>query len=113
MSEYGSILQNKVYDVNIHIYNATKLFPKSEKFMLSADIRRSAQNMMRLILASIKKHHRKTSLTEADIELANLKLLMRMSYDLRFTSMKCYGDIAVALDEIGRILGGWIKTTTQ
>ena len=62
MSEYGSILQNKVYDVNIRIYNATKLFPKSEKFMLSADIRHSAQNMMRLILASIKKHHRKTSL---------------------------------------------------
>jgi len=49
-------------------------------------------------------------LAEIDIELEKLRLLIRLAKDLRLLAMKQYGLIAERIDEIGRLLGGWIKS---
>ena len=48
---------------------------------------------------------------EADLELDKLRLYVRLSHARQLTSREQYGYAANALTEIGRLLGGWIKTT--
>jgi hypothetical protein len=49
-------------------------------------------------------------LREADAELEKLKVLMRLSKDREFISMGQYREASEKLDELGKILGGWMKS---
>jgi hypothetical protein len=45
-------------------YTALRQFPKSEKHGLAAEIRDSMWRIQRLVVAAIKKHHKKTAVAE-------------------------------------------------
>jgi hypothetical protein len=57
-------------------------------------------------------NHRKIKLPllqAADEELIKVRLLMRLSHDQKFINTNSYEFAANNLDEIGRMLGGWLK----
>lgn len=47
---------------------------------------------------------------ESDILLEQLKTLIRLSKDLEYMKEAQYENCCKALSEIGKILGGWIKS---
>ncbi len=49
-------------------------------------------------------------LSQADIALAELRLLLRLARDLQALSFKQYEEGARRSVEIGRLLGGWLRT---
>jgi four helix bundle protein len=106
------ILQ-KTYDMVQYGYVCLRQFPKSEKFALAAEIKGVMARLLRLIVRANKRYHKKTTLQDVDIELATLRTYVRLAKDLKFLPFRKYENWAKMLDEIGRMLGGWIKSTKQ
>ncbi len=98
-------------------YAAIEQFPKRAKFSFGKEMEQIMLNTVRLVIRTNKKYYKKTTLQELDIEIATLKLYVRMAHEMRlsnshppFLPMKKYEIWSKKLDEIGRMLGGWIKS---
>lgn len=108
------ILQ-KTYDMILYGNICLKQFPKSEKYALASDIKQSMYTLLRLIIAANKRYYKKTTLQEIDVELDTLRTLIRLSADseLKYLTLKKYENWSRMLNEIGKMLGGWIKAIKQ
>lgn len=104
------IIEEKSREMILFGYQALKQFPKHETHVLAAEIRQSMLHMQRLIITAMKRYHKKTTLTDLDIELAILKRRVRLAKDLRYIDVKRYQNWIVQIVELGKMIGGWIKT---
>lgn len=104
------VIEEKCREMLMYGYQALKQFPKHEKHVLGAEIRLSMLQLQRLIVTAFKRYHKKTTLTELDIELAILKRRVRLAKDLRYLDIKKYQIWIGKLVEIGKMIGGWIKS---
>lgn len=105
----GLIIYQKIRDLTSYLYITFVKYPKSEKFSLVTDYKRALFDFTGLIITAQKKYYKKTTLQDADVKLEMLRIFNNLSYDLRCIDIKKYEIIAKMLDEIGRLLGGWIK----
>lgn len=103
----------KSNDFMDELYDAIVQYPKSEKYALGADTKNSFLCFYRLIIAAAKKYFKKTTLHDADVELFVLKHFIRMAYDRHYISIKRYARLCAYLEEIGKMLGGWIKSVKK
>lgn len=110
MSEELKILQ-KTYDMILYGNICLRQFPKHEKHVMAADIRQSMYRLLELIVRANKKYHKKTTLQDIDVELEVLRTYIRLASDqeLKYLPIKKYENWAKMLNEIGRMLGGWMK----
>ena len=111
-SESFKILQ-KVFDMIEYAYPALAQYPKSEKFGIVTDIKRIMDEMLELTIEAQKKYYKKTTLQELDVAIAKLKAYLRLSFILKFLPTKKYEVWSSMVVEIGKMLGGWLKTVNQ
>lgn len=109
MAEELKILQ-KIFDMMEYGYGALAQYPKSEKFALVTDIKRSMDTMLERTIEAQKKYYKKTTLQELDVEIMKLKAYLRLSLNLGFLPMKKYEIWSGKVVEIGKMLGGWLKS---
>ena len=109
------LIYQKYVDLVEYSYDRLRKYPKSEKFVLVSEIRKSMFSTMRLILRANKiygdSEKRLDFLNEIDAEIQVQKFFVRFSHREKYTSNKNYMEWSRRLDEIGKILGGWIKAT--
>ncbi len=98
-------------------------FPKHERYALSNRIRNSAYEVYDLITEGQKRYHKKTTLTSLDIAHEQLRMQLFLAYELgyfRFSDGKAadspekteahrWQAISKLVDELGRMIGGWVK----
>lgn len=108
-TETLKILQKKE-DMMEYAYPALAQYPRSERYAMVADMKRSMDKMLEKAIEAEKKYYKKTTLQELDIEIMKMKTYVKMSYKLRFLPDKKRNVMNDYLAEIGRMLGGWIKT---
>jgi hypothetical protein len=91
------------------LLDRTARFPKSVRFTFAARLDGLALDVLdRLVRARFAGvPERRRLLAEADGALAVLRVLLRVSHDRRFLDRGGLESLAVALDEAGRMLGGW------
>ncbi|WP_337998930.1 diversity-generating retroelement protein Avd [Desulforamulus reducens] len=106
-------MRQKVEDMIVYGYTALRQFPKSEKHTLAADIKQSMYRLLSLVITTNKKYYKKTTMQELDVELDFLRSLVRLSMQLKFLPFKKYELWAGMLNEIGRMIGGWLKSIRQ
>jgi len=85
--------------------------PKHEKFVLAQQIRESIILILRKIIIANKSKNKMPHLFEIDGELEVLRTLIRIMRDLKYIPIVQYGMCAFFVDEIGKMLGGWMKTS--
>jgi len=97
-------------------------FPRHEKYGLSQQIRNSAYAVYGFIIEAQKRYQKKTSLTNADITHEQMRMFIRLAFELGYfkfkdgamdggtekTATRRYLTISKMVDEIGRMIGGWI-----
>ena len=98
-------------------------FPRYEKYALAQQIRNTTYEVYALIVEAQKRYHKKTTLTNLDIRHEQLRMLVNLAHSLeyfKFTggekTTKSPKDQAVhrfiaissLVDELGRMIGGWI-----
>ena len=61
------LLEQKYKEFTVYSYSALKQFPKSEKHGLAAELREAIWRGYRLIIAAMKRYHKKTTLTDLEL----------------------------------------------
>ena len=84
-------------------------FPRSQKFMLGDRIQSIALSVLESLIDATYSRARERQLSEANLGLEKLRILFRLAKDLHHLDMRRYEHAARALDEVGRMVGGWIK----
>lgn len=107
------IILRKTFTMIEYAYKALAQFPKSEKFALATDIKKCMDTILETIIEANKKYYKKTTLQELDVEVEKLKAYIRLSYDLGFLPPKKYELWSGQVVEIGKMVGGWIKSTKK
>ena len=104
------VIVEKASDCFKYLHNALNYFPKSEKFVLAADIRNTFFEMLSLFLTANKSQYKKKILLDADVKLDLLRFKLRIAKDLQLLKLKQYEILSRQVTEIGKMLGGWIKS---
>jgi len=111
------LIYQKQIDLIGYAYNLLRKYPKHEKYAMVVQIKNSLFDALRHIIRANKIYRdtpaRLSMLNMLDAELQIQKVLVRMSHENCFISNKNYMEWSRRLDEIGRILGGWIKSTVK
>lgn len=94
-------------------YAALRNFPKSEKHVLSAEIRQCMFRLLRLVIITNRRYHKKTTIQDIDAELDLLRALVRLAMELKYLSFHQYEVWSRHNDTIGRMVGGWMKWVKQ
>ena len=112
MAEDLMILQ-KIFDMMEYAYGALAQFPKSEKFALVTDIKHSMDILLSRCIEAQKRYYKKTTLQDMDVEVMKLRAYIRLSFQLGFLPVKKYEIWSGKMVEIGKMLGGWIKSVKE
>lgn len=107
-------IEQKILDMMEYAYlHALSQYPKSEKFALAADIKRCMDSLLELCIDAKKHHFKKTTLEKMDVQLEKVRKYVRLSFNLKYLPLKKYQVWSEKLDEIGKMLGGWLKTVNS
>ncbi len=90
----------------------TSQFPRHHRFGLARRTEDRAYDFYEQIVRAAKANHPGRYLYEADIQLVQLTTYLRRSYHLRLLTAKQYREGTKRTTEMGRILGGWIKSVS-
>ncbi len=108
----GLPILEKTYELILWIYPAINKFPKSQRFVLGQRIENALLKIveeiieMRIIRGEKEKLEH---LQKISTEMDKLRMLIRISKDLKFMKVKQYIFATGKINEMGKMLGGWIK----
>ena len=103
------IIFKRAYQLTQQILKATELFPKSQRFLMAARLEETAILILEDITQANEAHKKTPFLNKANQRLERLRILIRLSKDSGYINFKKYERLSRAVDEVGRMLGGWIK----
>ena len=102
---------SRLHDFLLWLLPQAVQFPRAYRFTLAERVQRHALALQEtLIAAGLRPEGRAERLREADTQLAQLKQTLRLCKDLDLLTLAQYEHAAERLNEIGRLLGGWLKT---
>lgn len=103
----------KTYDLVQWLVPRTLKFPREHRFLLATRIQTRAFELQRALLFAAKAvsaSETTQALRRADVELAELRLNLRLASDLNLLDPRGYAHVARLTDEVGKLLGGWQRT---
>jgi hypothetical protein len=100
---------SRTYDLLLWLLPQVTKFPRAHRFGLGERMTRLGLDFQdTLITAGLKPvSERSPYLIQADIQLAQLRRLVRICKDLQVLSIGQYEHVSAMLVEVGRLLGGW------
>jgi hypothetical protein len=100
----------KHYDLMAWLIPCTLKFPKSQRGVLARQLQAELFRIQESLVEAGASRHPLPSLEEADKELIRLRTYLRLSRDLELLSPAQYEHVSKLVAEVGRLLGGWMKT---
>lgn len=107
------VIFEKVYQLVLWLYPTVSKFPKAQRFVLGQQIENTTLEILRGIIRANAVRDKVPLLNQASVDLDTLRILLRLSKDLHFLSVRQYGFAAERVNEVGKLLGGWIKSNTR
>ncbi len=103
------VVITKTYDLILWACNHTNRFPRNQRFVLGERIERGLYDLLETLIAAKYTRQRKELLERANLGLEILRFQMRLAKDQQCLRTTSYGFAAKAIDEIGRLVGGWLR----
>jgi four helix bundle protein len=106
----------KVYDLIVWLLPQTLKFTREYRFTFASRLQTCALDLQRALVQANKASTTAdiaAALRQADVELTELRLDLRLSNDLNMMQPNSYAHAARLVDEVGRLLGGWQKKNAQ
>ena len=107
---------NENYPIIVKSYNLTRWYieklsklPRNHRYTLGEKVQNSLLNLLMFLSDAIYSREKRPLQLKANKELEKLRLLSRLMKDLNIISTDNYRFVTSALDEIGQMLGGWMK----
>jgi hypothetical protein len=108
------ILQKSI-DLYKELYEYLKLFPKKDQYLLGKRCEEVILDFLEYILfaASSSREPKLQALQKANAKFDLLKALLRIARELKMIDNKKYLSLETKIHDVGRQLGGWIKSTSR
>lgn len=100
-------------------------FPNCHKYTLTQGIRQAFLDVYNLTTEAQKRYHKKTTLTQLDVRHEQLRMMIHLAHELGLFGYSAGrkdaenpGDhrflvLLRMVDELGRMIGGWVKSEVQ
>ena len=99
----------QMYRFLLWLVPAIEKLPRSQKFLLGDRIQSGALDVLERLIEATYTKARGRALNEANLGIEKLRFLFRLATDLGKLDRRRYEHAARALDDVGRLIGGWIK----
>ena len=109
MPNHEMLIVKKAYDFSKWLLLHTGKFPKSYRFSIAVRIENAVLEFTELVAVANMRNEKRPLLEQADEVLTRLRLLVRLSFDMKFISLSSYEFGSSQIAELGKMLGGWIK----
>ena len=103
------VIITKTYDLILWSCNHTSRFPRQHRFVLGERLERTLYDLLETLIQAKYSRERMPLLNEANLKLEILRFQIRLAKDLQCLQVKSYGFAAQQIDEIGKLVGGWLK----
>src|SRR4051794_629307 len=100
----------KIYDFILWSCKHTGKFPRNHRFVLGERIERTLYDLLEILIRAKYTRQRQGLLEQANLVLEILRFQARLAKYLQCLKVESYGFAAKAIDEIGRLVGGWLKS---
>ena len=88
----------------------TERFPKRLRHSVSTRIENLSLGILEGITTAAYRKNKQSQLNRVDERLSLLKVMMRLSHEMKLLSHGQYEEAAKRLTDAGNMLGAWIKT---
>ena len=99
----------KAYQFVLWLVPTVEKFPRNQRFLLGDRIQTTVLQVTEGIVEATYSPQSGPVLRGVNLALEKLRLLFRLAKDLRYLDLRRYEFAARSIDEIGRLIGGWIK----
>jgi hypothetical protein len=105
----------KTYELYRALHDLKKGIPKMERYSLWSRVEATALQMLEGFVHAgyLPCEQRAQKLTRLAAEVDMLRMFIRLAVDIKVLPLKKVVPLQERLDEIGRMLGGWIKSVRQ
>ena len=112
MSRVETLIFSKAYELYRAYSQSYTTFPKAKRYTLGSTIDRHLLDVIELIIEAeyTTKKDKLLPLQKLSIKVDLVKVLIRLACETKCIETKNYQILSSSLVEIGKMLGGWIKT---
>ena len=107
------VVITKTYDLILWSCNHTGKFPRNHRFVLGERIEQRLYDLLETLIEAKYSRVRLPLLQRANLQLEILRFQMRLAKDLQCLKVESYAFAAKAIDDIGKLIGGWLKSDNQ
>lgn len=113
MNQFDIPIFKKIYELYKLFYIWRTTIPKQDRYAIWQKCDNCILELLeKILLASIKsQEERITILEKASSQLSILRIFMRLMKGTRVINNKKYTILQQLIDEIGRMLGGWLRSS--
>ena len=85
-------------------------FPRMRRFTLGERIEAGLLAVLELLVEAAYTHNKAVALHRANLRLEVVRHLWRLAHELKVIAMRQYEHGAKLLDDLGRQIGGWLRS---
>ncbi|TSA44186.1 diversity-generating retroelement protein Avd [bacterium] len=115
MDDFDIPIFKKTYDLYKTFYGYRTIIPKQDRYTIWQRSEDALLNLLQEILLASRmyKSEKIPALERANVNLNLLRVFLRLMKEVKTIDSKKYVVLESSTDEIGRMLGGWIKSTKE
>lgn len=95
------------------VLRTTVRYPRHYRTALGKATQEAVLLLQRHLVAAARRREKRPALHAADEALHELRLLLRQSHALELITFDQFEHVLRLLDEVGRLIGGWLKALTK
>lgn len=105
----------KTYELYKYLCSLRTKVPKQDRYTIFQKCDEALLDLLESIMEAgqIPKTKKLEILERANLKLGCLRIFVRLMKDIKSIDLKTYAIFEEKLDEIGRMLGGWIRSTRE
>ena len=103
------VVITKTYDLILWSCNHTSRFPRQHRFVLGERLERTLYDLLETLIRAKYTRDRKSLLEAANLKLEVLRFQIRLAKDLPCLRVNSYEFSSKQINEIGKLVGGWLK----
>jgi len=113
VNDGAPIVVGKAYDFVLWLLPKVENFPKAHRFTVGERLTAHGLDLLAALTEAAYARQKSELLESASRKVNSTRLLLRLAKDLKLMSVDSYCFSAEALDEVGRMVGGWSKSAAS
>lgn len=103
----------KTYDLMLWLFPQIGKFPRDYRYILGDRIENTLLDICEDLIDARYSKEKAAILHSVNLSLEKLRILIRLSKDLQFISIKKYEYLSREINQIGVFVGGWLKKISK